>query len=354
MIDPDMTNILKGFDKVEKPQPTQKNQTLTEIKPNCNPLPSDNDSMKQILESFCTVKSQNTNLKEGLDSQQRSVNQMPGSHVMGKNGQKHPASNFLVGDKQDEVNNEITPDEVIAAWKRVFPNSAAFAGKSFDGGMSFRFHLVKDRSEVSSGIMDNDPLNYHAFLNTDGSWEETRSYMHIAPPEGSHMAFGSVKLRKKNAKKITIKMLEKRFAQVHQFVSKYADKMHMINFDIDEKLGTKSNVGEDSINQRQSFADIFKSMDEATDETSLEQELHTKLQDLKKEKLNKGDNGKYDLVENPKTGLSKYPEFEPLVQEIVDMVIVRINTDAQQIKSKMPYKEQFTLEELIKKLQELV
>ena len=52
--------------------------------------------------------------------------------------------------------------------------------------------------------------------------------------------------------------------------------------------------------------------------------------------------------------LDKYPEFEKLVMEIVEEVCEKINNKAINIKSKMPYKTQFTLEEVIKKLEERV
>jgi uncharacterized protein (DUF608 family) len=53
-------------------------------------------------------------------------------------------------------------------------------------------------------------------------------------------------------------------------------------------------------------------------------------------------------------GLTRYPEFNPLVTEIVHMVIQKINAEAGKIESKMPYKAQFTLEEIIRELQDRV
>jgi uncharacterized protein (DUF608 family) len=53
-------------------------------------------------------------------------------------------------------------------------------------------------------------------------------------------------------------------------------------------------------------------------------------------------------------GLTRYPEFHPLVQEITHMVIEKINAEANKIESKMPYKAQFTLEEVIRELSDRV
>jgi uncharacterized protein (DUF608 family) len=53
-------------------------------------------------------------------------------------------------------------------------------------------------------------------------------------------------------------------------------------------------------------------------------------------------------------GLTRYPEFKALVQEITHMVITKINAEARKIESQMPYKAQFTLEEVIRELQDRV
>lgn len=53
-------------------------------------------------------------------------------------------------------------------------------------------------------------------------------------------------------------------------------------------------------------------------------------------------------------GLDKYPEFKPLVDEIVANVCNKINARARRIESEMPYRSQFTLEMVIQRLKELV
>jgi hypothetical protein len=52
-------------------------------------------------------------------------------------------------------------------------------------------------------------------------------------------------------------------------------------------------------------------------------------------------------------GLAKYPEFKPLVTEIANKTLRAIKK-ADKIKSKMPYKQQFVLEEVIKILEDSV
>ena len=53
-------------------------------------------------------------------------------------------------------------------------------------------------------------------------------------------------------------------------------------------------------------------------------------------------------------GFDRYPEFKPLVNEIVANVCNKINARAMNIESEMPYRRQFTLEMVIERLQKLV
>lgn len=59
-------------------------------------------------------------------------------------------------------------------------------------------------------------------------------------------------------------------------------------------------------------------------------------------------------VANVQTGLERYPEFKPLVDRVVELAVKKINVEARKIESDMPYKAQFTLEEVIRRLKELV
>lgn len=50
----------------------------------------------------------------------------------------------------------------------------------------------------------------------------------------------------------------------------------------------------------------------------------------------------------------KYPELDIIVNELVDETCYTINKKTLYIDSKMPYRAQYVLEELIKKLQDRV
>jgi hypothetical protein len=142
--------------------------------------------------------------------------------------------------KEDGVEG-VTPAAVADAWYSVFPNSLCNA-RDIMGDMAYKFRLAKDKSEVASGIFENDPLSYSAFIR-NGNWEESTGSLSIAPEAGSYMAYGSARLRKKTIKNVTKEQLVKRFKEVHAFISANADKLHNIKFDIADKLGS-SNVTE--------------------------------------------------------------------------------------------------------------
>lgn len=133
--------------------------------------------------------------------------------------------------------SEVTPKTVIELWKKVFPHSKVFASKAaLGGGVFFKFKLGGE-GEFANNIPDNDPLNYMALLDNDGRWDETYAYMHVAPEPGSHMAYGSVKMRKKSTKKpVTAAQLEKRFMQVKDFVKQNAHNLKNVPFDIKQKI----------------------------------------------------------------------------------------------------------------------
>ena len=141
--------------------------------------------------------------------------------------------NKLVGEDEQTL---LTHEDVVSAWKQIFPNSSVGVSKAFGSGYTFKFRLAKDKTEVSNGILDNDPLYYTALLDKDLFAEYTGSLL-VKPPEGSHMAFGSEKLRKKTIKGVTLSKLLARFQQVHDFVAANADRLKNPQFDINEKLG---------------------------------------------------------------------------------------------------------------------
>lgn len=50
----------------------------------------------------------------------------------------------------------------------------------------------------------------------------------------------------------------------------------------------------------------------------------------------------------------KYPELNEIVTKLSDMLLLEINQKTKRVKSEMPYKAQYVLEEIIKKLQAAV
>ena len=51
---------------------------------------------------------------------------------------------------------------------------------------------------------------------------------------------------------------------------------------------------------------------------------------------------------------SKYPELDKIAEKLADQTIRLINKEAHKVKSEMPYKAQYILEELIRHLEEAV
>jgi len=63
---------------------------------------------------------------------------------------------------------------------------------------------------------------------------------------------------------------------------------------------------------------------------------------------------KYIKIKASNTSLDRYPEFKELVNDLADDVSKKINKEARKIESKMPYKSQFVLEEVIRLLEDRV
>jgi hypothetical protein len=61
-----------------------------------------------------------------------------------------------------------------------------------------------------------------------------------------------------------------------------------------------------------------------------------------------------EVINKPKMGLDRYPEFKGLVETISREVAIKINELAPKIKSDMQYKQQFVLEEVIRNLENRV
>lgn len=124
---------------------------------------------------------------------------------------------------------------IITCWEQVFHNSCASVTDGCLGsGIYVKGYLAKDKTEWTNGISHNDPLNYMASLEGE-IYKELDLGLSIKPPEGSHIAFGSAKLRKVTIKNATPEKLVARFKAIREFVMANAQNMHRLNFDISTK-----------------------------------------------------------------------------------------------------------------------
>jgi hypothetical protein len=133
--------------------------------------------------------------------------------------------------------NEKFIEVVKAAWAEVFPKSRCIV-RNIMGSTCFTGFLSKDNSEVSNGIIQNDPLSYsgwYAMDNTDVFKEEAAS-VSIAPPAGSYLAFGSASLRRKSIKQPDHAKLVKRFSELRELIRSNKDNMIQLHFNINEKV----------------------------------------------------------------------------------------------------------------------
>ncbi len=125
---------------------------------------------------------------------------------------------------------------VADCWMAVFPNSSFshMGSISVDGPGTFTFRLAKDRTEVSNGIMHNDPLYYMGGLEEDGSWVDL-SILLLVKPTVPNMVYSSEKMRRKTIKNVTPEKLVKRFQEVRTFVMNNAANLKDPLFDITTK-----------------------------------------------------------------------------------------------------------------------
>jgi hypothetical protein len=67
--------------------------------------------------------------------------------------------------------------------------------------------------------------------------------------------------------------------------------------------------------------------------------------------LNEGSRTEKPVNENLNEATGQYPELDRIAKEIADDVLKRIDRVVEPIKSKMPYKTQYVLEEIIERLE---
>jgi len=133
-------------------------------------------------------------------------------------------------------------DSLEKAIKKIFPKSLVIvkASKNLGSSIDFTFALGKDKSEFANGIIQNDPL-LHKFTIGWNSFTEDRfikdkieveaiqgGILTVMPEEGSHMAYGRVKLgfRKKTAPpEGIIKHLDNYFKKVKKILKDNMDNL---------------------------------------------------------------------------------------------------------------------------------
>ena len=99
------------------------------------------------------------------------------------------------------MNNEILRDKIAYEFKTTFPHGwiKASTGSSLGGKqITIRFGLVGDMAQLTSKILENDPV-HHLFLifaNTDKLESNClQSGISINPPKNSYLAMGRVKTK---------------------------------------------------------------------------------------------------------------------------------------------------------------
>ncbi len=205
-------------------------------------------------------KNQMKSLLEGLDATQKSVNQMPGTHKMGKStATKHPASKYLVGGEFDE-------EQDITEVQRGIPGKAGWGSAV----QRAKEQMLKMRKSGKNDRYIADML-YNTMQN------------------------------------VSIKNMPGLFKAIGLNVIEDSPEVE----DTYEDTIAKRKKGSD-VHKKQSFSDIFRSMDETEDDLAgrFKKELHD---EKTSRALAKGTNGKFSLAEGP--GMTT-ATFESMVEDM--------------------------------------
>jgi len=229
MIDNDMTNILRNFSGAEA--------GTGEI--------VDAGGQRKVS-TAATEKNAMKSLLEGLDSAQKSVNQMPGTHTMAKSTDTaHPAEKFLVGGEFDEETN-LSQDEVDLSKYQAQTNEGGYDDFDDDPTDTSDLYPMAKASKYAPG---------------------TPVHVGHMTPHGSGIEGEVVKVVGdvvyiKNAEGQTYKGQLKN-TTVSEAQDTYEDTI------------AKRKTGSD-VHKKQSFKDVFRSMDETEDDMTLrfKKELH--------------------------------------------------------------------------------
>jgi hypothetical protein len=115
-------------------------------------------------------------------------------------------------------NFEKSKAEIKAIWAKVFPDSLLTVSLYTMGepSIGIRGFIAKDSNESTNRILDNDPLNYIAWIDLNGYREQSLSIQ--TKPTEKFMYCDFLKLRKKTIKKFDYVKLEARFNEIKQFI----------------------------------------------------------------------------------------------------------------------------------------
>jgi hypothetical protein len=133
-------------------------------------------------------------------------------------------------------------DQLTSAWHTYFPNSRISITNGAFGGEDFnvRCILSKDNSQLTSGIVDNDPLSFSLWVWDNSKKESIRepsspdwtveiSQNHILiPPENKYLAYSSKRIPVRGAKHVSlekaIQIVEKSFGIIRKKFDELVDQ----------------------------------------------------------------------------------------------------------------------------------
>lgn len=293
MIDNDMTNILKNFDGADSGA-----GTVTDAK-----------TGEQKVSTAAAEKNAMKSLLEGLDAQQKSVNQMPGTHTMAKATAKHPAEKFLVGGEHDEeswmdqpgsgmldadiasvIQDKFPDDDMldIMAWEA----SAEEYGQPLTVEEYAKWRQYDDEGNLKEDEVDLSQYkdNYNKGYYTDDTGIEPGVQVHIGhfQPGASGVEGTVVKV---DGEDVYIKNSE---GQTYKGQLKNTTVQEATEDTYEDTIASRTQVSD--VHEKQSLSDIFRSMDETEEDKAAQfkKELHD---EIKASQLSKGANGKFNLAE---------------------------------------------------------
>ena len=314
----DITNILLKMDKIDK-------NTISEVRSQSNPMHDILTNLNKVMLTESDTMKPEGGIKK----------QMPGNHTMAKaTDTKHPANEFLVGGEEGDVpaDKDAQLDEEVddSGWGGELVEDLKLILQDFgdmDGDMSQLYNAIKETVEQYD---DGDEFN-EARGRLQGNDRENDDWEPAEDPGQKYWSdnigvdddepdlehdlekadYFNDPMNKRHYESKTNEMDdsfdrsgpwdddEEREVDVDPGFDGTDDEMEE-SYDSEtmsfRKMPvTEDDIEEDTISPKQSFADVFKSMEESNEEktANLEKELFTELSEP--EELTKAENGKYNL-----------------------------------------------------------